>query len=608
MLTRFAASLLGIMAAASAVAADTTLTVDFSAPSRPLNHDLWSSSGVDQGLRTKAFDQDMQHVGSVPFGGGRWMRPHYLLDLVKVTGMDTPKPAYDWADLDHTLDVITAAGLIPIFELMGNPSEHFTSFLDRAQLFAWKRLISDLALHLEQRYSPSAVRGWLFESWNEPDAGHVDWTWETPAEHNNYYDACSEGLKAADPSLRLGGPGVSRHAMPYGAFLRTFLDHCDTGTNYFTGEKGVRLDFISYHYKNKPAVMVDGEASTLNDLFRDHPRFKSVPIFNDEADSEVSWNRPYEYRGTPWYAAFIARSVHEHLVRLVDGGSLDAGRGITYRLSNDDAFWGRWPFRTQLAHFGTNEQFAFVKKPSHTVRTALALLGDRRLPVAGAELANPVGALATIRDPRSIAVLVYHYSDKTDATGTATVTLNLQHLPFGRAKWVHYRIDASHGDTQRRWVELGSPDHPTDEQIQTLRAGQELGRAEAISDVEGPSVSRTFELPLPGVSVIVLAADAGPRHAAITGVYADAYASLSGKHEDVMIKWTGLPDLVKTYEVLVAETRAGPFHRVNAADQIETGYVLQREPGTGGFAKVRAIDYWDRVIGDSDPIALPAGR
>jgi L-iduronidase len=591
----------------SSSAAEKTLTVDFAAHALPLDHDLWCSSGEDQGRMTKAFEQDMQQVGSVPYGGCRWMRPHYLLDLVEASGLDTEHPSYTWTNLDHTLDTMLAAELTPIFELMGNPSKHFTSFLDRAQLMAWRRMITDLTLHMQQRYGAKVVRSWLFESWNEPDAGHADWTWHTPAEHNNYYDACSEGLKAADPALRFGGPGVSRHAMPYGTFLRTFLDHCDTGTNYFTGEKGVRVDFISYHYKNKPAAMVDVEVDTINQLLRDHPRFASTPIFNDEADSEVQWNKPYPYRGTPWYAAFIARSLNEHLFRIVDGGSIAGGRKLTnYRLSNDDAFWGPWPFRGQLAQFGTDAQFAFVKKPAHIVRSALALLGDRRVPVEGFALNDPVGAIATLRRNEAAVIVVYNYRDQTEETGTTRVTLELQHLPFAHAKWIHYRIDADHGDTHRQWQALGSPEKPTDEQIQTLRQHQELGTVEAIVDVEGATASRTFDLPLPGVSLIMLVQDGDPRRETIGGLYAQVYPSLSGQHEDVMLKWNGLDRLVKTYVVLQRASRGGGFARVNASDQIETGFVLQRSPGENSDVKIQALDYSDRVIGESEVLALPA--
>lgn len=68
----------------------------------------------------------------------------------------------------------------------------------------------------------------------------------------NYYDACSEGLRDASPTLRLGGPGDSFHPLPRSPLSWGLLAHCHHGTNFFTGERGVRLDYIAFHKKVGP--------------------------------------------------------------------------------------------------------------------------------------------------------------------------------------------------------------------------------------------------------------------------------------------------------------------------------------------------------------------
>lgn len=65
----------------------------------------------------------------------------------------------------------------------------------------------------------------------------------------NYYDACSEGLRAASGLLRFGGPGDSCHSPPHSPYCWAMLQHCYNGTNYFTGETGVRIDYIALHKK-----------------------------------------------------------------------------------------------------------------------------------------------------------------------------------------------------------------------------------------------------------------------------------------------------------------------------------------------------------------------
>lgn len=46
-----------------------------------------------------------------------------------------------------------------------------------------------------------------------------------------------------------GGPGDSCHTPPRSPFCWALLQHCDHGINYFTGETGVRLDYIALHKK-----------------------------------------------------------------------------------------------------------------------------------------------------------------------------------------------------------------------------------------------------------------------------------------------------------------------------------------------------------------------
>lgn len=65
----------------------------------------------------------------------------------------------------------------------------------------------------------------------------------------NYYDACSEGLRAASSLLRFGGPGDSCRSSPRSPYCWALLQHCHNGTNFFTGETGVRIDYIALHKK-----------------------------------------------------------------------------------------------------------------------------------------------------------------------------------------------------------------------------------------------------------------------------------------------------------------------------------------------------------------------
>jgi hypothetical protein len=57
-------------------------------------------------------------------------------------------------------------------------------------------------------YGLSEVMTWNFETWNEPDCHDFDKVKMTIQGFLNYYDACSEGLKAASSLIKFGGPGA----------------------------------------------------------------------------------------------------------------------------------------------------------------------------------------------------------------------------------------------------------------------------------------------------------------------------------------------------------------------------------------------------------------
>ena len=254
------------------------------------------------------------------------MRPHFLLELVQCAPGGDGRLTFDWRRLDAALDVIVGNRGKLIFELMGNPSGHFSDFRDDRQLNAWRDLVAALAQHLLARYGDAEVASWYFESWNEPDGR--GWWRQWPDDiisFCNYYDACSEGLRQVNPILRFGGPGTCITLSP---LFKAFLAHCDTGINYFTGATGIRLDFISVHEKGVRAskedlnprtmALLEREIQAIEHIRRHHPRFAEIPFMNNECDPQVGWGDFHTWHGGPYYAAIICKIINQHLVGLRD--------------------------------------------------------------------------------------------------------------------------------------------------------------------------------------------------------------------------------------------------------------------------------------------------
>ena len=611
------------------------LTIHCNRATGILDH-FWESTGFTPAnlLLNADMQQAMAYTGGVAHCGIRFVRIHYLLELVTAEALGTPAVCYDWSRLDAALDVLVRNGLKPFFELMGDVSgghasaSYFDDYTNLAQAEAWKQLIRALAEHLEARYGADEVRGWRFETWNEPDVGF--WK-QSEAAFCTYYDACSEGLREADPELILGGPGTCRGLS---SMMSSFLEHCDRGTNALTGETGVRLQFISVHEKGVRAHkedlnpdmlgIVEREVAIVDYIRQHHPRLAKLPFLNDECDPQVGWGDIHTWRAKPYYAALIAKAINQHLLALVDD------RGCSYGLlSNDNGFLGTWGNRTHFARFAEldhldlgqaegqrdaprleedprRRRFALIKKPAFSVMSLLAMLGDERLAIEEENsAASDVGIIATRHGAEQIALLVYHSRDRIMSSGSQELTLHLDGIPFTTGMLVHYRIDEEHGNPFAIWEAQHAPRIPSWEQLARLRATQELALAEEPRTVTigDGSLAVKLELPLPGVSLILLSARCDRAPAKVTGLRVEHYEGLTGSG-DTMVLWRGLDSrFIRTYEILFSASPDGPFTLINAQDQVDSAY-LHVESGGRGSYQVRAVDYWGQTGEASDPITL----
>lgn len=91
--------------------------------------------------------------------------------------------------------------------------------------------------------------------------------------------------------------------------LQSLLEHCNNGTNFFTGERGVRLDFISFHIKGNEhsLTILKNETVVLEEIAHLVPKYKTSPIYNDEGDPLVGWSLGEEWRADATYAAIVVK-------------------------------------------------------------------------------------------------------------------------------------------------------------------------------------------------------------------------------------------------------------------------------------------------------------
>ncbi|XP_072216572.1 alpha-L-iduronidase isoform X2 [Excalfactoria chinensis] len=523
--------LLWLMVQLGAGSAGYVVYVDFRRAERPLRH-FWRSTGFcpplphsSAGLFDLSKDQEMNlaYISSVPHDGIEQVRIHWLLELITVR-MVNEKLYYNFTALDNLMDCLWENKLIPGFELMGNPSGYFLNFEDKEQVVRWRNLVTLLASRYIDRYGLEHVAKWNFETWNEPDHHDFDNMSMTVKGFLNYYDACSEGLRAASTLLKFGGPGDSFHPFPKSPICWSLLCHCYNGTNFFTGETGVRLDYISLHKKGggRSLYILQQEVEAVDQIQKLFPNFASIPIYNDEADPMVGWSVPQLWRADVTYAAMVVKVIIQHQNLLIS----KANNTINYTLlSNDNAFLSYYPDfftqRTLTARFQMNNtkppHVQMVRKPVLTVMGLLALLGEKQIfaEVNSSEGEsnenNTFGVLASVHTPSELqpsdswqaTLLMYSSEDNRTSTNINTITVNATHFPKLREPvYVMYYLDNNQTNPYLKWKKLGSPDFPSPEQFQQIRDAEDPVVTTPLPFPESGTLTLKQDLPIPSVFLI----------------------------------------------------------------------------------------------------------
>jgi len=442
---------------------------------------------------------------------------------------------YDYTLIDQIMDATARAGAFPLVELgfmpqalstRPNPYQNSNTYtLDGGCFYpprdydAWAKLVTAWATHVKERY-PGAEANWQWELWNEPDIGYWRGTFD---EFARLYDYTEAALHAVFPGASLGGPAV---ANAEGAFLTQFLEHCASGTNAVTGQRGTRLDMVNFHAKGGVRLDNGRIQMDLGNQLRLHragfnavaasPAFARTPIVISEADPDgcaacpVSTAPQHAYRNSPAYGAYELAMMKRSLELAAQTGVQLRGV-LTWAFTFPDSpyFAGyralttngiRLPVLNALTMLGSlhGEQVSVTSSGALPLRDIL---------VDGVRGAPDVDALA-VRDGERIQILVWHYHDDLVDAPAVPVTLEVA-VPSGfgaNALVTHARVDETHGDAFTVWVAQGSPEAPTAEQLAALEEAMvpALLAREQVTPVASGAVRLAFELPRFGISLLTL--------------------------------------------------------------------------------------------------------
>ncbi|MBB3456381.1 L-iduronidase [Rhizobium sp. BK313] len=554
----------------------TSITIDPSRSAGRFNH-FWRASGFSPGqlLLEPEMRATLALVGATPGHGVEFLRPHYMLELVRATRTGHSL-SYDWSLLDRAVDTMVEFGFRPFFELMGNPSGVFAGFTERNDILVWRDFVAELVRRFFERYGAEEVSKWYFETWNEPD---LAWWKHGEDGFTNYYDACVAGIDAVDPTLRIGGPGTAR---TLSNMFKAFVAHCDSGTSCLTNDGPPRVDFISIHEKGVRMHLEDLTPDTVGICRREmlavdyirqhHPRLRNVPIINNECDPQVGWHDTHSWNATSYTPALMAKIIDQHQRLMIDEEK------VPYDLlANDNGFLGTWGHRTQLTYFGPksytkaqsewitdlsgldaaqNVPLAFVKKPSLAIMELLGLLGQERLAVNADPILAPddngLGVIATRHDDGRLAVLIYNSVDAIRRSGETPIKLSL-----GKADGQYdYTVYQLAGDAAFAvWERLGAPASPTDEQLAQMRAAAEPVAIQ--SGVLESDLQLDLSIPLPSANLVLIEKRQQKASDAPVILSSERYTTPAGGTE-MLLRWSS-PASATAFTVSLSERREGPF-------------------------------------------------
>ncbi len=453
------------------------------------------------------------------------------------------KPVYDFTIVDKIFDEYHKNGIKPLAQIGFMPEalstqpqpyqHHWREEKGYQQITTgwayppkdyqkWGNLVYQWVKHCVQRYGKKEVESWYWEVWNEPNGFY--WKGTVP-EFYKLYDYAADGLKRALPTAKIGGPNVAGTGGENGTmFLKGFLEHCISGTNYVTGKIGSPLDVVLFHAKGSPRFkngMVEmNMAPQLHDIetgfkiVKSYPQIQNLPIILGESDPEgcaacsMRSNPENAYRNGTMFSSYTAASfAREYL--LADQYQVNFKGAVSWSFEFENQAWFAG-FR-DLATNG-------VDKPVLNVFRMFGMMSGKRVEVAGTSFYplktvldsgirkhTDIGALAS-KDKNTAAVMVWNYHDDDLQEAATPIGLSLKNIPVKTVWLTRFLIDQNHSNSYTVWKKMGSPQNPNQTQIiQLQKAGmlQMDGKPQQLT-VKNKQLNLKLNLERQGVELLKL--------------------------------------------------------------------------------------------------------
>jgi xylan 1,4-beta-xylosidase len=417
-------------------------------------------------------------------------------------------PVYDFSNLNSVFKSYVENGIKPIVEYDYLPDELIlkkskkNSGNDEGMTMVntgpkdwkkWSDLMKATTQNLIDVFGAEEVRTWYFEVWNEPDG----WPKDQLEVFYKMYDVFVAAVSSVDPKLKVGGP-----ACYHEYFLKPFLNHITNGTNYVTGKKGTRIDFISYHIYGLSGKWLNQEPHIqphvqrfvlsvlwLQRLVKDFPSLKKTEFHINEWGLSSNYYRTVAdypdlaYRNSIISPLFLVKLVNA-LYQIEDNYNFPTSMllywGFSWEADEDEFFVGK----RELLTAGN------TPKPIQTGFELLAKLKSKRVKVIKKTKENRFGVLATKSESEEIAFITYNFeeADGEKIDGFDFIDITLKGLkPDANYSIEVIKMNKSNNNTYQSWMSIGSPENSQNKNLGKLKKAAELKVSEQFNSKSDPS-------------------------------------------------------------------------------------------------------------------------
>jgi xylan 1,4-beta-xylosidase len=474
---------------------DCRFTCALNAATEPLLH-VWEHT-VGSGHATLALRADWQRQLSRCRRelGFRHVRFHGLLsDDMSTLVREENALVYSFFNADQIFDFLLSIDMRPFVELSFMPTAlaskddvvfHYRGNITPPKDYeSWEALIWKLTHHWVERYGVNEVRRWFFEVWNEPNLPAF-WT-GSQLDYFRLYEHTARAIKGVDGALSVGGPATADNA-----WIEDFMRFCN--------DKSAPVDFVSTHHYPTDAFGKPGDdtvsqlAKSRRSVLRDEAakartEARGKPLYYTE------WNtssNPFdELHDQPYAAAFLIKTVME--VRgLVEGYSY-----WTFSDIFEENYFASLPFHGGFGLLTIDG----IPKPAYRAYELLHRLGDEILPVTGAHAT--VDTWVT-RKEKCVTILITNGALPRHAIRTEQVAVHVHGVKRIESAFLD-RIDDTHANARRAWLEMGQPERLLPRQVVALEGASAFAPTPAAFRIHDATAIFEVDVPPQGTALVTL--------------------------------------------------------------------------------------------------------